>query len=61
MSKYKCTTCAGEYSDVLTDGLEYYHACPPELVAEDEYKERADKRDENVGKNLAGKGRSKIQ
>lgn len=52
----KCITCGGEYADVCTDGLEYYHACPKIEVSEGVYIDRADKRDENVGKMFAGKG-----
>lgn len=47
MIKYKCKICGGEYVDVCQDGLQYYHACPPIKVGEDEYTERPRKRDEN--------------
>lgn len=29
MARYRCNTCGGVYSDVLPDGLRYYHRCPP--------------------------------
>lgn len=58
MIKYQCNTCLGEYNDTNPDGLAYYHACPPELIAEDTYAERKDKRDENAGQRKEGKGRT---
>ncbi len=61
MIKYKCKTCQGTYSDKCADGLEYYHACPPERIDDFNYKERENKRDENTGKKLEGKGRDKIE
>ena len=60
MTKYKCNSCGGEYSDTCADGLAYYHACPLEKITENEYKERSDKRDENAGKKLEGKGRKEV-
>ena len=60
MIKYKCNSCLGEYSDTCADGLAYYHACPPVQIKEDVYAERSDKRDENAGKKLEGKGREEV-
>lgn len=47
--RLKCNTCGGEYDDVLSDGMRYFHSCAP--VWDDAAKkhvERANKRDENV-------------
>ena len=60
MKKYKCNTCGGEYNDFCLDGLAYYHACPPVFDDKSNYKERKDKRDENAGKKLEGKGRAPV-
>lgn len=60
MIKYKCITCGGEYNDTGNDGLAYYHACPLERIEEDKYNEYTEKRNENAGKKLEGKGREKI-
>lgn len=54
--KNLCKTCLGAYDTLLSDGLEYYHACAPIAVSETESEERIDKRDENIGKKLEGKG-----
>jgi len=59
MGRFRCNTCSGEYRDILPDGTQYFHACPPERdpsrptpVPDDEDTrpliERADKRDENL-------------
>ena len=61
MTQYKCLTCSGTYYNPQKDGLEYYHACPPVLVEVDKYEERPDKRDENIGVKLAGKGRDEVK
>jgi len=61
MNKYRCNTCEGEYSDTGGGELPYYHACAPVQVRENEHEERADKRDENAGKKLGGKGRTKTE
>lgn len=58
--KYKCATCNGEYIDTSIDSVPYYHACAPILESKDKYIDRTDKRDENAGKKLEGKGRVKI-
>jgi len=29
MARYKCNTCQGEYDDTGSDGMLYFHACPP--------------------------------
>lgn len=58
--KYICNTCLGVYSDTSGDGMRYFHACAPELIAEEEYKERKEKRDENVGQKKEGKGRNPL-
>ena len=60
MKKYRCNTCAGEYSDQSRDGIAYFHACPREADVNGDPKDRKDKRDENVGVNLEGKGKSEI-
>ena len=60
MIKYKCNSCAGEYSDHCNDGLEYYHACPPVEISLGIYAERPDKRDENIRQKVEIKGREKI-
>ena len=58
--KYKCTTCSGEYNDTTLDGLQYYHACPPELDVDKKYFERRNKRDENIKTKKEGLGRTEI-
>ena len=60
MSIYKCTTCEGKYSDACDDSLQYFHACAPEKDENGKYRERKDKRDENAGKKLEGKGRTAV-
>jgi len=60
MIKYKCKTCAGEYSDTCADDLAYYHSCPQIQIKEDVFAERSDKRDENAGREKEGRGREKI-
>lgn len=52
----KCKSCGGEYENILDDGMEYYHACPPLFDFEGEMAELADRRDENIGKFKEGKG-----
>ena len=47
MIKYKCKICLGEYMDTCTDGLQYYHACPPITDKDEKQIERPNKRDEN--------------
>lgn len=37
MSKYKCNSCGGVYSDHTSDGMDYYHVCPPEKVVHAEF------------------------
>ncbi|PYQ92469.1 MAG: hypothetical protein DMG02_01330 [Acidobacteria bacterium] len=32
--RVKCNACGGVYDDVLPDGLQYFHRCPPLSVAE---------------------------
>jgi hypothetical protein len=32
--KVKCNACGGTYDDVLPDGLQYFHRCPPLSVPE---------------------------
>ena len=32
--KLQCQTCQGVYYDVSTDGVSYFHACPPISAAE---------------------------
>lgn len=56
MMNFKCISCAGEYADKCNDGLKYYHACPQIEVSEGVYIDRPDKRDENIGKKIQGKG-----
>lgn len=58
--KLKCNSCAGVYADTCDDGLDYYHACAKIEVSEGIYIDRPDKRDENVGKLVAGKGVSMV-
>lgn len=29
MSRFRCATCGGEYTDRNLDGTEYFHVCPP--------------------------------
>ena len=58
--KYKCTTCEGQYEDICTDSLQYFHACAPIPDGEFNTKERTNKRDENAGKKLEGKGRTAV-
>lgn len=60
MMKYQCKTCLGEYYDVGKDNIAYYHACPPIRISENEFQERPDKRDENAGRKLEGKGKREI-
>lgn len=52
----KCKSCGGEYENILDDGMEYYHACPPIIDIDNNMLERPDKRDENIGKLKEGKG-----
>jgi hypothetical protein len=47
MIKFKCKICGGEYINVCTDGLQYYHACPPITDKDEKTTERPNKRDEN--------------
>lgn len=61
MIKYTCNSCGGVYADTSADGVRYFHACPPVLNEKSEPVERSDKRDENVGKKLEGKGRSEVK
>lgn len=35
MARFRCVSCAGEYSDVDRRGLIYFHACPPDRVVVD--------------------------
>jgi hypothetical protein len=60
MKNLKCISCGGEYSDICSDGLEYYHECAPVTLSETEFEELPDKRNENVGKLIAGKGTSLV-
>lgn len=30
--RYRCKTCLGTYSDILADGMQYFHACAPEII-----------------------------
>jgi hypothetical protein len=30
----KCNSCGGQYEPVLSDGMEYFHKCPPLSVVE---------------------------
>jgi hypothetical protein len=53
--KLKCKTCLGEYNDVCADGLAYYHTCPPVTIGPGQTQERANKRDENIVMDAAGK------
>lgn len=52
----KCKTCGGEYEENCNDGLKYYHACADTIDITGKIVPVADKRDENVGKRLNGKG-----
>jgi hypothetical protein len=58
MTKYQCTSCGGEYFNSDREGRPYFHACPPIQMEDGTTKERDDKRDENAGAKLEGKGRS---
>lgn len=49
MSRWRCNSCGGTYSDVLPDGILYFHACPPDRVgAGGERIPIANPRDENI-------------
>lgn len=56
----KCKTCGGIYTDTFQDGTKYYHACPPIDLSDTKFTERPDRRDENVGKKLEGKGSESV-
>lgn len=67
MAIFRCNTCNGEYDTDQEGG--YYHACSPIRQADGSFKERDDKRDENVVYDEAikkgkakreGKGRTEI-
>lgn len=32
MSKWRCNSCEGEYSDTTPQGAPYFHACSPEVI-----------------------------
>lgn len=32
--RLRCNACGGEYDDVLPDGMQYFHVCPPLSVGE---------------------------
>jgi hypothetical protein len=32
MSRFRCNVCQGEYDDILSDGMIYFHVCPPITV-----------------------------
>lgn len=34
MAMWRCNVCGGEYADVGSDGLRYFHACPPLTAGE---------------------------
>ena len=68
MIKYQCKTCLGEYFDTNKDGIKYFHACsqivdtPAEIDSKTgniktqaTYKERENKRDENIALDSTGK------
>lgn len=57
----KCNTCGGEYKKICLDGMTYFHSCPPIVDQDNVMSERPDKRDENVGKKLQGKGADVIE
>lgn len=69
--KWRCSTCGGEYDDILPDGTLYFHACPPIFDPEtDELIERPDARNENIVEDrktgrvwikAEGKGRTKVE
>lgn len=48
MAKYRCNACQGEYSDQLSDGMAYYHACPPQRVVAGVVIPIPNRRDENA-------------
>lgn len=52
----KCKSCGGEYKNILDDGMEYYHACPPIIDIDGNMLVREDKRDENIRVKKEGKG-----
>ena len=67
MPRFRCNTCRGEYQDVGPDGVRYFHACPlqaipgaqpdPDLPAftPPRFRERPDKRNENMFQDEPGK------
>jgi hypothetical protein len=32
MSKFRCKSCGGTYSDRTPEGGAYFHVCPPEII-----------------------------
>lgn len=60
MNELQCKTCGGVYYDKDSDGIRYFHACSPVLNKDGNYIEQPQKRDENIGKQLPGKGVDKI-
>jgi len=49
-------TCQGTYPPIQADGLRYFHACPPAVdPGTGPATKRADKRDENVTVDAAGR------
>ncbi len=61
IKQFECNTCHGVYFDKTPEGLDYFHACPPKRVREDEFTEYPNKRDENIGIKLEGAGRTEVE
>lgn len=60
MTEYRCKSCDGLYYDKDSAGLRYFHACSPVVNKDGQASEIPNKRDENIGKQLPGKGVDKI-
>ncbi len=37
MTRFRCNSCAGTYSDRQVDGSLYYHVCSPEVITPAEF------------------------